>query len=270
MPFETCFDRCREATAEHVLLLSDPNAEPFKAGSSATQFASLLSSDPAAVRHVGIGIGGVMPLVQPRVSDDTALADSVNRLLPWVDAAIVVDARTLTLQSALPSIAGATHVQKQRDLLRLAALMDALAERAGDSSLTITTDIHCDSLVATVEDAQFLAAAFRQPRAGLLINSGHLTTGREEGWKLIEKNSDRVFAVGWKDHSLAKNRPSNIHSVELGTADTPFEKYIRAVKGTDASRMVHFVNVLHPPEGAEVPVLQRSFAYLRALWETVA
>jgi hypothetical protein len=32
--------------------------------------------------------------------------------------------------------------------------------------------------------------------------------------------------------------------------------------------VTHFVNVEHPPLGDEVPTMQRSFAYLRKLWET--
>ena len=48
-----------------------------------------------------------------------------------------------------------------------------------------------------------------------------------------------------------------------------FEKYIHAFKQIDASHVTHFVNVEHPPLGEEVPVLQRSYAYIRALWDTV-
>lgn len=274
MPFATCFELCRDATAAHVLLLSDPDAEPYRNGNStATQFASLLTSDPEAIRHVvtetGVEIGGVMPLVPPLVGDDADLGQSLDRLAPWVDAAIAIEAKTLTLQSALPPSDGATHPQKQAHLVRLAGLMDGLAVRAGDAPVTITTDIHCGSLVATVEDAQFLACSLSQPNAGLLLNSGHLTTGGESGWRLIEENADRVLAVGWKDHSLAEDRPRYIHSIELGTADTPFDAYIHAVKEADASHMTHFVNVLHSPDGEEIPILQRSFAYLRARWEIV-
>jgi sugar phosphate isomerase/epimerase len=272
MPFETCLQLCKEATAEHILLLSNPEAAPVLPGQETpSHYPNALKSDPDELKRVvaaaGLGIGGLLPFIRPFVGDDAEVETSLERLVPWVGAASAIGTHNLVLSSPPPPFEGATHEDKKPYLKRTAALLDALVEASEDPNFTVTVDIHRGTLVETVTDAQYLVAKTRQLRAGLLLNIGHLTTCRQEGWRLVEANGDKIFTVGWKDHSLAEDRPHPVYSIELGTGESPFEKYIHAFKAIDASHVTHFVNVEHPPLGEEVPVLQRSYAYLRELWE---
>jgi sugar phosphate isomerase/epimerase len=274
MPFETCLWLCKESTAEHILLLSNPEAPPVRPGTEVTShYPNALESDPDALRGMvasaGLGIGGVLPFVRPQAGTDEEAETSLASLAPWVDAAARIGTRNLVLSSPPPPGPDTQHAEKREWLSRMATLMDGLVEASSDPRFTVTVDIHRGALVETVADAQYLVGQAKQERAGLLLNIGHLTTCGQEGWRLVEENGDRIFTVGWKDHSLAEDRPNPVYSIELGTGDSPFERYIRAFKQIDASHVTHFVNVEHPPRGEEVPVLQRSYAYIRRLWETV-
>lgn len=275
MPFETCLQLCKTAGAEHVLLLSSPDAPPVAPGVEATShYPNALASDPAMLRNLvqshGLGIGGLLPFVRPFVASDEEAAASLEAFGPWVAAAAAIGTSNLVTSSPPPPGENATFAEKQSSLIRLAALMDSLVDLSGDPRFAISVDIHKGALVETVEDAEFLISQTKRPGSGLLLNIGHLTTCGQPGWKLVEEHGDKVFAVGWKDHSLAPDRPNPVYSIELGTGESPFEKYIHAFKQIDASHVTHFVNVEHPPLGEEVPVLQRSYAYIRALWDTVA
>ena len=74
--------------------------------------------------------------------------------------------------------------------------------------------------------------------------------------------------MGWKDHSLAKDRPRPMWSIELGTGHSPFELYIKAFKRNPAAR-VHLINCENVPDEERIAVLQRSREYLTKLWEAV-
>lgn len=274
MPFRTCLQLCQEATAEHILLLSNPAASPIRPGiEDSSHYPNALDSDPGALKDLvaeyELGIGGVLPFVRPQVGTEEEAQASLTSLKPWVDTAARVGTHNLVLSSPPPPGPETPHTQKQPLLSRMASLMDSLVAASSDPRFTVTVDIHRGALVETVQDAQYLVSQAKQQRAGLLLNIGHLTTCHQEGWKLVEENGDRIFTVGWKDHSVAEDRPNPVYSIELGTGDSPFDKYITAFKRIDSSHVTHFVNVEHPPKGEEVPVLQRSYTYLRNLWETV-
>jgi sugar phosphate isomerase/epimerase len=273
MPFETALELIQETSAEHILLLSSPDAPPIREGVEATShYPNALDSDPellkATVARHGLGIGGLLPFVRPFAGTDEEASSSVESLTPWVAAADRIGTHNLVLSSPPPPGPDTSHSAKQPWLARTAGILDALVKASEDADFTVTVDIHRGALVETVEDAQYLVAQTRERGAGLLLNIGHLTTCGQDGWRLVEENGDKIFTVGWKDHSLAADRPNPVYSIELGTGESPFEKYIHAFKQIDASHVTHFVNVEHPPLGEEVPVLQRSYAYIRNLWET--
>jgi sugar phosphate isomerase/epimerase len=275
MPFNVCLEKCAATTAEHILLLANPAAAPVRPGMEATShYPNVLDSDPAELRRVmaaaGLRVGGLLPFVANDVSSEEAAETTRAAFAPWVEAANRIGCSTFCISAPRPSRDETTGEKRNEQLIRLGRLMDALVAASPDPAFTVTVDIHLGALVETVDDARVLVGAAKEKRAGLLLNIGHLTTCRQEGWKLIEEHVDRIHTVGWKDHSLAEDRPNPVYSIELGTGESPFEKYIRAFKATDSSHVTHFVNVEHPPLGDEVPTLQRSFAYLRNLWETTS
>ena len=101
------------------------------------------------------------------------------------------------------------------------------------------------------------------------MNIGHLTTVQAYGWVLVGEYPDRIPVIGWKDHSLAQDRPMPMWSIELGTGHSPFELYIKRFKQHPEER-VHLVNCENVPDEERVDVLRRSLEYLRSLWEIVS
>jgi sugar phosphate isomerase/epimerase len=146
--------------------------------------------------------------------------------------------------------------------------MNTIAKEFTNQDLRIGCDIHSTAWIEGVEDCRLLLDSMPCKNAGLLMNIGHLTTAQAYGWILVDEYPDRIPVVGWKDHSLAKDRPRLQYSVELGTGHSPFELYMRRFKQHPSER-VHVINCEHIPDGERVAVLRRSLGYLRRLWEQV-
>lgn len=269
MPFQRCLQQIAAAGGEHILLLTSPAGPVIRADqpAAAAQFPNVLASDPDELRRVvadaGLRVSSLLAGRRAAVESEAAADESLAALSPYRDWALRLGCPALCL-SAPPASGGA----KRAELRRLAHLMDALAA-GGQGRLTVSVDVHVSSLVESVDDCRVLVEDMAEPRAGLLLNIGHLTTAGQEGWRLVEEYPQRIHVVGWKDHSLAADRPVPVYSVELGTGDTPLERYVRAFLQTKATP-VHLVNVEHPPQGDEVPTLRRSVDYLRQVWRRLA
>ena len=95
-----------------------------------------------------------------------------------------------------------------------------------------------------------------------------MTSAEGYGWLLVDEYPDRIPVVGWKDHSLAKDRPRPMWSIELGTGHSPFELYIKAFKRNPGDR-VHLINCENVPDEERIAVLQRSRKYLTKFWDAV-
>ena len=159
-----------------------------------------------------------------------------------------------------------------------AAEKDALIRRLADvvarvldaapPAVKIAPDIHYGGVIETVADCERLFELVPDPRAGITLNIGHMTTLREEGWRLLEDHPERVHAMAWKDHLLQPppDHPHAVYSVELGTGDSPFERYARLIPA-DGGPHRHLVTFEHVPLAEKAPALGRSLHYLRALWE---
>jgi len=271
MPFPDCLQRIAEAGGEHILLLTSPAGPAIRRGQPApeSQFPDVLASEPEEVRRlasaVGLRISSLLAGRRATVDSDAAVADALAALVPYRDAARQLGCAALCLSSPGVAAPDLPVQAKRTELVRLARLMDALAAGA-EGQLTVSVDVHYHSLVETVADCEVLVAAMYEPNAGLLLNIGHLTTAGQEGWRLLETAPERIHVVGWKDHSLAADRPHPVYSVELGTGDGPLRRYVRACRRLQRTT-IHLVNVEHPPHGDEVPTLRRSLAYLRGLWQ---
>lgn len=269
MPFQRCLQQIAAAGGEHILLLTSPTGPVIRAGQPAAtaQFPNVLESDPDELRRVvadaGLRVSSLHAGRRTAVESEAAASESLAALTPYRDWALRLGCPGLSLSA--PRASGDA---KRAELQQLAHLMDALAA-GGKGQLTVSVDVHFSSLVESVDDCRVLVEAMAEPHAGLLLNIGHLTTAGQEGWRLVEEYPQRIHAVGWKDHSLAADRPVPVYSVELGAGDTPLERYVRAFLRTKATP-VHLVNVEHPPQGDEVPTLRRSISYLRQLWQRLA
>lgn len=273
MPFIECLDKIAAAGGEHILLLASPRGPAVRAGeAAASHYPDVLGSDPEALRETvaaaGLRVGAVLPMVGTDVSSDAAAAACRAAYAPYADRAQQVGCHTLCISSAPLPANDVPFAEKKDGLRRLAGVMDALVAGSSDPALTVSVDVHYRTLVETLDDCRFLVEAMREPRAGLLLNIGHLTTANQDGWRLIEEYPDRIHTAGWKDHSLAADRPVPVYSVELGTGDTPLARYVAAFKASGNGQTVHFVNVEHPPRGDEVPTLRRSLQHLHSLWAT--
>ena len=276
LPFRECLGRIAGAGGEHILLLTSPKGPAIRPGGPppATQFPHILDSDPDEVnrlaRAAGLRVSCLYAGGLTRVESDAALAGSRAALEPYRDQALALGCAGLVLSAQAAEAPGLPLDAKRDSLRRLARLLDALAA-GGQGRLSVSVDVHYRSVVESLDDCRFLAGEVTEPGAGLLLNIGHLTTCRQEGWRLVEEVPQRIPVVGWKDHSLAQGRPADVYSVELGTGDSPFERYIHAFKAPGAAdpERVHLVNVEHPPAGEEVPALRRSLAWLRRRWPEV-
>jgi len=216
MPFEVCLAKCKEATAEHILLLANPAAAPVKPGVEATShYPNILDSDPDELARVmakyGLGIGGLLPFVGNDVSSEEAAEATLAAFTPWILAANRIGTHNLAIGAPRPPKEEAVGAKRDEMLTRLGQLMDAMVKVSLDPTFTVTVDIHLGALVESVADAKVLVNAAKEQRAGLLLNIGHLTTCHQEGWTLIEDHVDRIHTIGWKDHSLAEDRPNPVY-----------------------------------------------------------
>lgn len=271
MPFHMCLRLLAIAGGTHILLLPSPNGPAIR-GDEATesQYPNVLESDPDALRALvqasRLSISALLALPEPDLKTSAAMASTQASYRAYLARARLLGCRSLVIPAPQVEQPGLPLAVKRSALQKLAQLMDAVACGQGDGVITADVDIHYHSLVESIDDARYLVEAFRDPRPGLIINVGHLTTGRQEGWRLIEEYPHRVHAVGWKDHSLAPDRPHPVYSVELGTGDSPLSRYLAACRQYLPERVLHFVNVEDAPSSDKVGALQRSIAYMRKLW----
>ncbi|NUQ01622.1 MAG: sugar phosphate isomerase/epimerase, partial [Armatimonadetes bacterium] len=154
-------------------------------------------------------------------------------------------------------------------LQRMAAVMSQALATA-PPGLKLAVDLHIGAVVETVADAERLFALTDDPRAGLTLNIGHLTTGEQPGWELIERHPERLHVIAWKDHlrQPPADWPHRVWSVEVGTGDSPFGRYLEALQRTPvvAEHLITFENV---PLAEKAAALRRSREYLEGLWHEV-
>ncbi|MBI3945932.1 MAG: sugar phosphate isomerase/epimerase [Armatimonadetes bacterium] len=257
-----------------VLFLTNRNSEPVRPdGTCPKPFPDVLRSEPEhvlkAFRNAGLEISALHYSGKLDVESDEGADESVAGLKEYADYALALGCRYLT--HAVPS-AGRSRVpteEKAPQIRRFAGIMNRVADAYADRGLKVGCDIHHRAVVEGLDDCRLLVDSMPCKNAGLLMNIGHLTTAEAYGWLLVDEYPERIPVVGWKDHSLATDRPRPMWSIELGTGHSPFELYVRRFKQHPAER-VHLVNAENVVDAERVAVLTRSLAYIRRLWETVA
>ena len=273
MSFEKTLATIKEIGFDSILLLTSRDGKTVNSdGTCESPFPNVLDSDPAHVRlaldNAGLEIGAVHFSGGIDISSDAGVESTIEDLKQYASYAIALGCKYLTHH--VPSC-GQLHMptdEKTIEIMRLAKCMNVVAEEFSDEELKISVDIHQSAFVEGLDDCRLLVDSMPQENAGLLLNIGHLTTVQVYGWLLVDEYPDRIPVVGWKDHSLAKERPRTMWSVELGRGHSPFELYIKAFKQNTADR-VHLINCENVPDDERIEALCRSLNYMQKLWDEV-
>lgn len=145
---------------------------------------------------------------------------------------------------------------------RLAQIVDAVATEFEE--MLFAVDAHYHGVIESVADCERYIAELEHERAGVLLNTGHMTTCNQEGWEFIEQHPDRVPVIGWKDHIADPAARKPFLSVELGTGDTKLGRYVQAAEAHEADR-IHVINVESVSMDEKGDALRASLEYMRSL-----
>jgi len=273
--FEKTLATIRGLGFSSVLLLTSRDGEPVRPDGTCPQpFPDVLHSDPEhvvkALKHAGLGLGALhVAFGKIDVESDQGIDEAMAHLREYAMLAVAMGCKFVTLPT--PSC-GRAHVptqEKATEIRRFARLMNTVAEAFAGEGIRVGCDIHHRAWVEGLDDCRLLLDSMPCENAGILMNIGHLTTAQSYGWLLVDEYPGRIPVVGWKDHSLARDRPRPMWSIELGTGHSPFELYIRRFKKHPDAR-IHLVNCEHVPDEARVATLERSLKYMQTLWEEVS
>jgi len=273
MSFEKTLEALKELGFDFILLLTSRAADPVNAeGRSESPFPNVLGSDPEyvrkAVRNAGLEIGTLHFSGEIDIDSDAGIEPTVAGLKEYAAYALALECKYLTHPVSSCGRSKVPTAEKATEIRRLATCMNAVAETFIGEGLRIGADIHHTAWVEGLDDCRLLLDSMPCENAGIILNIGHMTTAEGYGWLLVDEYPNRIPVVGWKDHSLAKNRPRPMWSIELGTGHSPFELYIKAFKRNPGAR-IHLINCENVPDEERPGVLQRSREYLMTLWDTV-
>ena len=287
LPFEQTLRIIKDLGFDSALLLTKRSGKTVSADGACNEaFPDLLTSDPEHVRraldNAGLEAASVHFSGSIDLTTDEGAEQAAGDMKAYAELNLAIGCPRLT--HPVPTC-GRTQVpteEKAVEIKRLAYCMNAVVDAFVDRGLKVACDIHYRSWVEGLDDCRLLLDSMPNPNAGILLNIGHMTTCQSYGWLLVDEYPDRIPVVGWKDHSLAADRPKPMWSVELGTADSPFELYARRFKAHDTAQSgdgpqgtgtrgdrIHLVNCENVADEARVAALGRSLAYMRKLWDSV-
>ena len=273
LPFEKTLSIIKDLGFDTVLLLTQRSGATVSAdGACEKPFPDLLASDPAHVRkalaNAGLEAASVHFSGTMDLSSDEAADAAIEEMKQYAELNLAIGCPRLTHPVPKCGRTRAATEEKAAEIRRFAHCMNAVADAYADQGLRVACDVHYQAWVEGLEDCRLLLDSMPNPNAGILLNIGHMTTCQSYGWLLVDEYPDRIPVVGWKDHSLAPDRPKPMWSIELGTAHSPFELYAKRFKANPAER-VHLVNCENVADDERVAALGRSLAYMRELWERV-
>lgn len=252
-----------------IMLMHIPGQEALTAENEpAAGIIDLEQSDPAAVlaavREAGLEPACVYQGLM-RVADAQEAQKSAEALAGLISLAKTLGSDVVIPNAGVMPKALMPFKEKEADLQRLAEVMSTALENASPNT-RIAPDIHYNSVLETVADCRRYFELVPDLRAGIALNIGHMTTCRQEGWRLLEEYPERIHVVAWKDHLLKppNHHPHAVYSVELGTGDSPFERYAAALGALD-EKCRHLITFEHVPLAEKAPALGRSLAYMQRL-----
>lgn len=255
-----------------IMLMHLPGQEALTAESDPqAAMIDLEQSDPAAVRaavaEAGLQVACVYQGLM-RVADEEQAQASAEALGRLVELAGVMGTNVVLPNAGAMPRPLMPAAEKEADLQRLVGVVQE-ALRGAPAELRIAPDVHYQGVLESVGDCRRYFELIADQRAGITLNIGHMTTCRQEGWRLLEDYPERVHVVAWKDHLL--NPPAEhkhaVCSVELGTGDSPFERYVEVLPA-DGGQHMHLITLEHVPLEEKAGALGRSLAYMQGLFET--
>ncbi|HIE51406.1 MAG TPA: hypothetical protein EYP85_06570 [Armatimonadetes bacterium] len=266
-PFHEALNLVREAGCSYIMLFSHPRGPVLRPEARPeASLLNLLDSHTRTVRWAVHDAGLELAVLYSgglEVSEEGTLAASLDLLKRARDCALSLGATHLAVNAGRAPAPGLPTEQK-RDLIdRLAHICSTAME--GYTAVRLGVDLHYHSPIETVADAEYFLSQTENP-VGVLLNIGHLTTCRQAGWELAARHPARLPIVGWKDHRL--DAPQPVFSVQLGTGDSPLEKYAQQLKYDNVERR-HIIAFEHVPFADKPRALRRSLEYLQALWGQV-
>jgi len=271
-PFRQVVAEAAELGFASLMLMNTPGQDALTADHDPPgALVDLEASDLGLVKQVvgdaGLEVACVYQGLM-RVGDEAERAATVAGLQRLAEMAMFLETNVV-----LPNAGAAPRAQmpaaEKTELVAAVAAVVSEALGAFPPGLKIAPDIHYGGLLETVADCERYFALCPDPRAGITLNIGHMTTLGEPGWRLIEEHPDRVHVIAWKDH-LVPPPPGATHpvySVELGTGQSPFARYVQAAKPLDHGQWLHLITFEHVPLADKKAALGRSRGYLERLWE---
>lgn len=218
-----------------------------------------------AVEEVGLRVACVYQGLM-KVGDTGEMAETTGGL-----SALGRMGRPLGTNLVLPNAGVAPQprmpLAEKEDLLERVAQVMMTALQYAPPGTKFAPDIHYGGIIETVEDARWLFQRVAEPRIGITLNIGHMTTMHQEGWRLLEEAPERIHVVAWKDHLLQPPPEAThpIYSVELGTGDSPFAEYAKRLPADGGDRL-HLITFEHVPLEQKKAALGRSLQYMQRLW----
>lgn len=224
---------------------------------------NLLESDLGIVSGL-LQRNGISPRIVFASGINPAEPESADWLRQMAEVARRLQCRFVGHNCTAAPAPGMSTSEKAEQITALAALIDSVASDMEDIQFAV--DVHYHGLVEMIPDCDFYLEHLRSPNAGLLLNMGHMTTNRQPGWELAEDYPDRTPIIAWKDHFAGTDRERPAQSFQLGTAETPFEKYVEVIKPQVSDR-AHVISVEGIEESKRREVLAASHRYMTDLWD---
>lgn len=218
-----------------------------------------------AVEDAGLQVTCVYQALM-KVGDEMEMAATAEALVALARMAQALGAHIL-LPNAGSTAQARTPLADKGELVARVALVMSEALAQCPPSARMAPDVHYQGIIETVADCEELFRQAPDPRVGITLNIGHMTTLKQEGWRLLEEHPERVHVVAWKDHLLQPPPEAThpVYSVQLGTGDSPFAKYARRIPA-DGGPHLHLITFEHVPLERKKPALAASLQYMRDLW----
>jgi len=252
---------------ESVMLLSRPGGPVLGAG--AVPEACLLDlarSDLSLVRaqadHAGVTIVGIYA-AGVTATDPDRVGESIRALREVCQVARRLGCRHVAHPGGRAEAPAMQVADKRGQIQRLGRTVDVVAR--DHREMRFGVDVHYHGVIESLADCEYYLEQLASDNAGILLNTGHMTTCDQPGWELVVKHPERVPIIGWKDHLVGPDLEKSVVSVQLGTGATPLERYVQAVRAQSLER-VHVINVEDAPPEDKQAALRASREYLERLW----
>jgi len=270
-PFLETLADAADCGFDSIMLMNFPGKPAMQAGvgppcSLIDLEASDLGAVREAVREAGLSVAAAYQGCMKVGSDEEAeeSATDIKRLIAL--------AHELGTPIALPNAGAAPApgmpVGEKEGLLQRIARVLASALEGAPPEIRIAIDIHYGGGVESRRRLRALVRACARPTRGNHPQHrphDHLPPG----WLDARARLPRASARGRLERPPARNRPPEathaVYSVELGTGDSPFERYVEALAPDDGTRQ-HLITLEHMPLGEKKEALRRSLEHLKRLW----